>query len=83
MRVSCVKSWVRRTTPSSTTCCTARSGGRKKSSLFHSLTCRFCSYDQARFFVTTFNVNGRSPPEYLGGWLEFDNENLPDFVVVG
>uniref|UniRef100_A0AC34RRQ0 Inositol polyphosphate-related phosphatase domain-containing protein n=1 Tax=Panagrolaimus sp. JU765 TaxID=591449 RepID=A0AC34RRQ0_9BILA len=44
---------------------------------------RFCSYSDATIFVTTFNVNGKSPPEYFNDWLTFDTENLPDFIVVG
>ncbi|KAI6202971.1 IPPc domain-containing protein [Aphelenchoides besseyi] len=51
--------------------------------LLHEHEHRFCSYEAASVFVTTFNVNGRSPPEYLGNWLHFDTNNFPDFVVIG
>lgn len=44
---------------------------------------RFCKYANASIFVTTFNVNGKSPPEYFQDWLVFDTENLPDFIVIG
>jgi len=44
---------------------------------------KFCTYANASIFITTFNVNGKSPPDYLQDWLLFDTENLPDFVVVG
>ncbi|KAE9555262.1 hypothetical protein FO519_001513 [Halicephalobus sp. NKZ332] len=43
----------------------------------------FCTYANASIFITTFNVNGKSPPDYLHDWLLFDTENLPDFVVIG
>ncbi|CAD5209359.1 unnamed protein product [Bursaphelenchus xylophilus] len=51
--------------------------------LLHKQESRFCTFSNARFYVTTFNVNGKSPPDYLGNWLVFDPENLPDFIIIG
>ncbi|KAI6182470.1 IPPc domain-containing protein [Aphelenchoides bicaudatus] len=44
---------------------------------------RFCTYANANIYCTTFNVNGRSPPSYLGNWLVFDTASLPDLVAIG
>uniref|UniRef100_A0A7E4W1F0 IPPc domain-containing protein n=1 Tax=Panagrellus redivivus TaxID=6233 RepID=A0A7E4W1F0_PANRE len=44
---------------------------------------QFCTYENASIFISTFNVNGKSPPEYFQDWLLFDTEHLPDFVVIG
>ncbi|KAH7728464.1 endonuclease/Exonuclease/phosphatase [Aphelenchoides avenae] len=47
------------------------------------LSHRFCAYPPATIFATTFNVNGRSPPEILSDWVHFENGTMPDFVVIG
>lgn len=51
--------------------------------LLHAYENRFCTYHPVRLFITTFNVNGRSPPESLHDWLIFDTEALPDLLVIG
>ncbi|KAK0425069.1 hypothetical protein QR680_009013 [Steinernema hermaphroditum] len=46
---------------------------------------RFCDFIDVRLLVTTFNVNGKSPPPSPGAlqpWFA-RNGNKPDFVVVG
>uniref|UniRef100_A0A914YJS9 Inositol polyphosphate-related phosphatase domain-containing protein n=1 Tax=Panagrolaimus superbus TaxID=310955 RepID=A0A914YJS9_9BILA len=44
---------------------------------------RFCTFENASIFISTFNVNGKSPPEYTNDWLNFDTERMPDFIVIG
>uniref|UniRef100_A0AC34EZC5 Inositol polyphosphate-related phosphatase domain-containing protein n=1 Tax=Panagrolaimus sp. ES5 TaxID=591445 RepID=A0AC34EZC5_9BILA len=44
---------------------------------------RFCTFENASIFISTFNVNGKSPPDYTSDWLNFDTERMPDFVVIG
>lgn len=44
---------------------------------------QFCTYHPVRLFVTTFNVNGQSPPENLHDWLMLDAAALPDLIVIG
>lgn len=44
---------------------------------------RFCTYSTANIFTTTFNVNGKSPPETLHDWLSFDTTHLPDIIAIG
>ncbi|CAD5206506.1 unnamed protein product [Bursaphelenchus okinawaensis] len=51
--------------------------------LLHTQESRFCTFTNAKIHATTFNVNGKSPPDYLGNWLTFDSENLPHFLVIG
>ncbi|KAI6233008.1 IPPc domain-containing protein [Aphelenchoides fujianensis] len=51
--------------------------------LLHEHESRFCSYHPASIYVSTFNVNGRHPPEYLGNWLHLDTSNFPDFIAIG
>lgn len=47
------------------------------------LLLRFCTYSNANIYVSTFNVNGRPPPGYLGNWLHLDTSCFPDLVVIG
>uniref|UniRef100_A0A914D4G0 Inositol polyphosphate-related phosphatase domain-containing protein n=1 Tax=Acrobeloides nanus TaxID=290746 RepID=A0A914D4G0_9BILA len=51
--------------------------------ILHGHEHRFCNFSDVRVFVTTFNVNGRAPPEKLGKWLQFDNDNLPHLIAIG
>lgn len=44
---------------------------------------RFCTYSNANVYVTTFNVNGQEPPDYLGNWLALDMKNPPDLIAIG
>uniref|UniRef100_A0A914DX46 Protein kinase domain-containing protein n=1 Tax=Acrobeloides nanus TaxID=290746 RepID=A0A914DX46_9BILA len=51
--------------------------------ILHGHEHRFYNFSDVRVFVTTFNVNGRAPPEKLGKWLQFDNDNLPHLIAIG
>ncbi|CAJ0594617.1 unnamed protein product [Cylicocyclus nassatus] len=42
---------------------------------------RYCTFSDVSICVTTFNVNGKSPPGVLRGW--FPDGNLADFYAVG
>lgn len=43
---------------------------------------RYCVFSEAKIFVTTFNVNGRSAPRSIPAWLVPDRK-APDIYVVG
>ncbi|KAL3122896.1 hypothetical protein niasHT_010296 [Heterodera trifolii] len=52
--------------------------------LLHAHEAKFCTYQPVNIFVTTFNVNGRSPPANLKDWLgAIDAREPPDLVVIG
>uniref|UniRef100_A0A915DMG6 Inositol polyphosphate-related phosphatase domain-containing protein n=1 Tax=Ditylenchus dipsaci TaxID=166011 RepID=A0A915DMG6_9BILA len=52
-------------------------------SMLHGHEAKFCTYSNANIYATTFNVNGKSPPESLCEWLNFDTTSLPDFIAIG
>ncbi|WKX91587.1 hypothetical protein Q1695_009987 [Nippostrongylus brasiliensis] len=42
---------------------------------------RYCTFTDVSICVTTFNVNGKSPPDIIRGW--FPEGNVSDFYVIG
>lgn len=42
---------------------------------------RYCKFSDASICVTTFNVNGKSPPDIIRGW--FPDGNVSDFYAIG
>ncbi|VDP24624.1 unnamed protein product [Heligmosomoides polygyrus] len=44
-------------------------------------TFRYCKFSDASICVTTFNVNGKSPPDIIRGW--FPDGNVSDFYAIG
>lgn len=46
-----------------------------------SLHSRYCTFSDVSLCISTYNVNGRSPPDRLQGW--FPGETIADLYVVG
>ncbi|KAI1718146.1 endonuclease/Exonuclease/phosphatase family domain-containing protein [Ditylenchus destructor] len=51
--------------------------------LLHQHEKKFCTYSHVNIFATTFNVNGKPPPQSLCDWLHFDTTCLPDIIAIG
>ncbi|CAB3408532.1 unnamed protein product [Caenorhabditis bovis] len=44
---------------------------------------RYCTFNDVRICVSTFNVNGRSPPSVLPTWFSHDKKDLCEFYAIG
>uniref|UniRef100_A0A7I5E6C4 Rho-GAP domain-containing protein n=1 Tax=Haemonchus contortus TaxID=6289 RepID=A0A7I5E6C4_HAECO len=42
---------------------------------------RYCQFSDVSICITTFNVNGKSPPDIIPGW--FSDDNVCDFYAIG
>ncbi|CAD6197851.1 unnamed protein product [Caenorhabditis auriculariae] len=44
---------------------------------------KYCTYKEAKICISTFNVNGRSPPPILPGWFPSETGDISDIYAIG